>query len=225
MRYMGKGIAIREAIIKYGKENFDKEIIEYVEDYPDRKCLSQREKYWIDKLNALSPNGYNLSPGKGLLTKDSIDKIKETKKKHGGYHHSEETKRKISDAHKGKTFSEEHKKHLSESSHNKTNHIIVYENGTEIETSESLDKIAKKYKTNTNTLLRHSSRRVYINGIYLKNISSDKYACCKNKPQIDTYLCRDPIRNDICSYKNLRLRAYRHKDLYKNINIKDYFIK
>ena len=31
-RYMGKGIAIREAIKKYGKENFDKIILEEIED-------------------------------------------------------------------------------------------------------------------------------------------------------------------------------------------------
>lgn len=62
-RYMGKGIAIREAIKKYGKDNFDKEIIEYIEDDEKHNYVSEKEKFWIKELNSMSPNGYNISPG------------------------------------------------------------------------------------------------------------------------------------------------------------------
>lgn len=46
------------AIYKYGKENFSLEILEEnIENY------NEREKYWIQKLNSLVPNGYNILPG------------------------------------------------------------------------------------------------------------------------------------------------------------------
>lgn len=42
------------AIQEYGVENFTLEILESdIEDY------DEREHYWIEKLNALAPNGYN----------------------------------------------------------------------------------------------------------------------------------------------------------------------
>ena len=111
-RYMEKGIAIRKAIKKYGKDNFDKEIIEYIEDDEKHNYVSEREKFWIKEFNSMSPNGYNISPGgEGGCTKESAKKVVATKRKNGNINHSEETKRKISKAHKGIPFSESHKKH------------------------------------------------------------------------------------------------------------------
>lgn len=60
---MGSGIAITEAYEKYGKENFDKEIIEYIDDDEKHEHVSKREKYWIAYYNCMTPNGYNISPG------------------------------------------------------------------------------------------------------------------------------------------------------------------
>lgn len=48
---------IHSAIKKYGKENFDLEILEWTEDY------NQREKDLIQLYNTLSPNGYNIELG------------------------------------------------------------------------------------------------------------------------------------------------------------------
>lgn len=46
------------AINKYGRENFDFEIIEKdIIDY------NEKEKYWIAAYNSLVPNGYNISEG------------------------------------------------------------------------------------------------------------------------------------------------------------------
>ena len=49
---------IDRAINKYGKEHFYYEVLETsVEDY------NEREKYWIQLYNSLTPNGYNIQQG------------------------------------------------------------------------------------------------------------------------------------------------------------------
>ena len=57
----GAGKLLYLAMDKYGIENFDFEVIEYVENY------NEREKYWIAYYNTLATkkdsNGYNLTPG------------------------------------------------------------------------------------------------------------------------------------------------------------------
>lgn len=58
--YYGSGVIIRRAILKYGKENFKKEILEECEF---EKELNEKEKFWIKELNSIVPNGYNITPG------------------------------------------------------------------------------------------------------------------------------------------------------------------
>lgn len=59
--YLGSGKLIKQAIKKYGKNNFSREILEECEDFD---LLCEREIYWIDKYNAVeSDNYYNLSYG------------------------------------------------------------------------------------------------------------------------------------------------------------------
>lgn len=48
---------IHKAILKYGKENFDFEILGWFEDYNDK------EKYYIQYYRSLVPYGYNILPG------------------------------------------------------------------------------------------------------------------------------------------------------------------
>lgn len=57
--YLGSGRRIRSAIQKYGKENFQKEILEYCNTYDE---LRDREVYWIKKFNAaISIDFYNVA--------------------------------------------------------------------------------------------------------------------------------------------------------------------
>lgn len=59
--YLGSGSLLKQAIKKYGKENFYREIIEHCDDFLE---LCEREKFWIDHYNAVeSEEFYNLIDG------------------------------------------------------------------------------------------------------------------------------------------------------------------
>lgn len=57
--YLGSGKILKQAIEKYGIENFEKEILEYCSSIEE---LEEREKFWIRELNAIE-QGYNLTEG------------------------------------------------------------------------------------------------------------------------------------------------------------------
>lgn len=60
-RYLGSGKVFRQAMRKYGRENFKREIIEECET---REDLDIAESKWIELLHARDPDiGYNLAPG------------------------------------------------------------------------------------------------------------------------------------------------------------------
>lgn len=95
--YMGSGLIIKQAIKKYGKENFDKEILETCYSKED---LCKREKYWIETLNSITPAGYNISPGGngGDVRTNHPDKkesIEKFRLKMLGHSVSQETREKI----------------------------------------------------------------------------------------------------------------------------------
>ena len=66
------------AIQKYGKENFDIEVLDSSLIIDD---LNAKEIYWIEKSGCKFPNGYNLASGGNSIM---------------GYKHSEESKKKMS---------------------------------------------------------------------------------------------------------------------------------
>lgn len=140
-KYMGSGYALKEAIKKYGKENFKKDIL--------IKCSSEDEAFaWEDfytiQVNAWDNRDYyNLKRGgkggKTELAKESKNKISIANKKHWenqdyrnrmieifkninagsnnpmyGKKHSQETKDKISLSNTGREFGKEHKQRCRE---------------------------------------------------------------------------------------------------------------
>lgn len=88
---------------KHGESSFVFEVVEFVDKPED---LISREQYWIDKLEAVN-KGYNICPTAGNTL---------------GFYPSEESRRKMSEAHKGeksywygKHLSEETRRKMSES--------------------------------------------------------------------------------------------------------------
>ena len=119
--YLGSGLLLIRAIKKYGKENFNKEILEHCESLSE---LDEREKYWIKILNA-QEEGYNIAEGGsgGKTTKEPWNKGKtenpeSTAKRIAsltGRKQSEETKLKRIESLKGQTRSDETKQKMSKS--------------------------------------------------------------------------------------------------------------
>lgn len=80
---------LQAAYNKYGKEAFVYTVLEIL---PTLLNLDECEQYWINKLNTVAPNGYNLNPTAGSAR---------------GFKHTEETKLKWSEQRKGKKRSPE----------------------------------------------------------------------------------------------------------------------
>jgi len=99
---VGSTFPLHNAIRKYGKENFQIEVIEII-DNEDFDYLKEREIYWIKELNSYNRKiGYNLTlGGDGTFgrfhSEETKDKIRQ---KAMGRKLSEETKNKISKSHK-----------------------------------------------------------------------------------------------------------------------------
>lgn len=124
---------LSRAIKAHGAENFSVSVLEEVSS---REALDERECYWIEHLNTMSPNGYNMIPGgtgKGEVCEETRARISASRKgkcvgednPFYGKKHTEESKRKMRENHVdmrgeknpnyGKHFSDEHRAKLSES--------------------------------------------------------------------------------------------------------------
>ena len=97
--YLGSGKLIRQAILKYGKENFKKEVLQKCNSTAE---LDKYEIYWIKELDATNREiGYNISEG-GKVNRTMRGENNPTY----GKKFSEETKQKMSKAKKGKKYEE-----------------------------------------------------------------------------------------------------------------------
>jgi hypothetical protein len=107
--YLGSGIALQNAIIKYGNENFHRIILEFCSSYEE---LLEKEKIYVDEDWVKDYSNYNLKTGGqsvGILSDESKNKISETLKRK---YKSGDIKPQIHNL--GGTISDEHKQRISE---------------------------------------------------------------------------------------------------------------
>lgn len=98
VRYKG---GFQGAVAKYGYENFKREIIEFC----NIENIDKREEFWIEELKSFDRNiGYNLTKkaGGGYINEETYLRLSKLYK---GRKLTEEQKRKISIANKGKSHS------------------------------------------------------------------------------------------------------------------------
>lgn len=133
-KYMGSGKLLYRAKQKYGIENFEKFLIQYCYS---KEQTDKAEKFWIAEYRKRGKAEYNIAdggdggktlphgPNKGKhFSEETKRKLSEAHKgrvsNRKGCKLSDETKRKLSEAHKGKHYnrgkhlSEEHKRKMSE---------------------------------------------------------------------------------------------------------------
>ena len=133
--YLGSGVKLKNAIKKYGKENFFKEIL-YIAS--SEKELNEKEKEFISKYNAVNDSEfYNIAPGgEGYNVKDLSEEnykiwyakcLEGNQKRDTSYMQTAEYKEKMSKSTSGekngmygKHHTEEAKKKMSENSIGKT---------------------------------------------------------------------------------------------------------
>ena len=148
--YLGSGKILLNAIKKYGKENFNREILEFV----DENNIDEQEIYWIAHTSANVQYGnYNITSGgnkppRWHNTKDAIyikQKISITNKK---VIHTKEWNKKVSEANKGKVFTKEHCNNISKSKKGKRN--------------EKQIKLLKKYYKNEKNILRNRIQKTCV---------------------------------------------------------------
>ena len=110
-RYLGSGLFFRQALKKYGRENFTREILGYASS---KEELDQLEDDTIRKYDAVNSNEYyNISTGAygHSQTSETRQQISQTLT---GYKRSEETKKKMSECKKRENLSPETRRKLSE---------------------------------------------------------------------------------------------------------------
>lgn len=116
--YLGSGIALKEAIKKYDKENFKKTIL--IDNVNSLEELNRLEKEYIKKYNCFCPIGYNIDlggKGNGNHSDTTKKKISKTKT---GIKHTKEQIAKNRESHIGLTLTDETKKKIGKSNKGNT---------------------------------------------------------------------------------------------------------
>lgn len=134
---------IYKALRKYGENNFQFSLLEICQTQDEADAA---EQYWISEFDSLDcHSGYNLAVGGNV---------------NRGWHHSEESKKKISESQKGKIviISEETKEKMSKS---QMGHLVSLEAKKKISESHSGEK---SYSAKLNWKLVRSIREEYKSG-------------------------------------------------------------
>jgi len=193
--YLGSGIAIKNAIKKYGEGNFIKEILEYA----DESNWQEREKYWIEKLGTYK-YGYNLTLGGD-----------------GGFGlvHSKESKHLMSIKHSELRLSENHKKNISKSLAGRIPKSAGWNKGkkwsSEINKKRSISRMGIEHSEETKKQLSDMKTNLYADK---KNHPRSKIFII-HKPNNDKFLCIGTFRK----FRDKNKASY--NKYFKNIILND----
>ena len=204
--YLGSGKLLKYALIKYGKDNFKKEILEYCKNIDE---LNEREKHWITELNSTNKEiGYNVTFGgqsgwmmglkhtENTKLKYSIDrKGKLIGEKNGMYgkKHSDESKKKMCNPKFGQDNGMYGKKHSEETKKKMSNKLIgecnpFYGKKHSEETKKKMSEIAKKRKGSP------TCKKVSV-GDLIFNSASEAARYFNISVGAASYRCRNNIKN------------------------------
>lgn len=189
--YLGSGRYLLDAVNKYGKLNFNVEIIEWCEDLNDQ---NQKEIYWIQYYRDLNVPMYNIANGGDggniyeYLSKEQIDnvkrKISECNKLgicgNKGKQLSVEHKRKISESNKGKKRTPEQIQHLKDAHKGQT----AWNKGL----TKDDPRVAKYYRIGY-TLSDETKKKISIS---MKNVNIDRSKSDETKKKLSIALSGKP---------------------------------
>lgn len=133
--YMGSGKVLQTAIKKYGVENFQKDIIEFFDDYSSALL---KESEIVSATFLARPDVYNIRQG-GLGGFDYINKHKLNSR--AGYKFSDAQKRQISESRK-LAVTDEHRKIISARTKERKPALGVKQKHPPKKTKEHKDKIS-----------------------------------------------------------------------------------
>lgn len=177
-------LPIHKAIRKYGISNFN---IEVIENDILLENLNEREIFYTNECNALSPNGYVLKVGNGhntLIAQETRDKISNSGKLR--FLNIEE-RLKVSKVHKGKIISNEQKSLISVANKGK-----VVSEGTKIKMSQA-HKGKKRSPEHTAKIAK------YHKGKIISDEHKEKMAISRRRAVI----CFDLQNNFICEFDSI----------------------
>lgn len=147
-----KNTTLGKALAKYGIDNFEYKIIDEAKTIEE---LNEKEIFWIEKLNSITPYGYNLCKGGNNTLgynhkEESKEKMRLSKKgtfkgednPFFGKKHTHETRQKMRDA-----WTEERKEQLRLSVKTRKHHTVKVRNVDTGEVFDSVKEAAEKYNT------------------------------------------------------------------------------
>ena len=183
---------LQRSVNKYGKDMFEFEILEFIDDV---ESLLQREQHYLDTLNPCDINiGFNLSIQAGSrlgvpVTEETKAKISKTLT---GRKHSEETKLKISQSNMNRVISEEHlnKMQAGRARHVEEHGHPMLGKAKSKETIEKLRESRKNYKTSEETKAKMSLKRKGSNNHSAK-LDEDQVIAILELFKLKTYKVRE----------------------------------
>jgi group I intron endonuclease len=146
----GSNFPLHNAIRKYGKDNFQIDIVELIEN-EDYDYLKEREIFWIKEFDSYNrEKGYNLTlGGDGTFGRFHSEETKDKIRKRAiGRHPSLEQRKKMSESQLNRTYSEKELKIRSENGIRTRKKVLQYSyDGVFIREYDSISEAAKEVNT------------------------------------------------------------------------------